>query len=181
VSKSWPVFLRRAGHRALEAIGVEGAGQQVVDGHALRRDGRARHAGHEAGEAAARAVGEAQDVDRRLHRLEVMFTMRPKPRLAMPSTVALMNSMGVSMLASTALIHASRSQLRKSPGGGPPALVTTMSKSLAQREHGGAAGFGGDVGRHVLDERRAERAPILLPASSQRLPAPRRRAPRSPR
>ncbi|MCY1215789.1 hypothetical protein D9M72_276440 [compost metagenome] len=61
--------------------------------------------------------------------LDVMLTMRPKPRFAMPSTVALMSSMGVSMLASTALIHASRSQLRKSPGGGPPALVTTMSKS----------------------------------------------------
>ncbi len=35
-------------------------------------------------------------------------------------------AMGVSMLASTALIQASRSQSRKSPGGGPPALVTTM-------------------------------------------------------
>ena len=65
-----------------------------------------------------------------LTELEVMLTMRPNPRAAMPSTVALMSSMGVSMLASTALIQASRSQLRKSPGGGPPALVTTMSKSL---------------------------------------------------
>src|SRR5687768_16635734 len=62
--------------------------------------------------------------------LEVMLTMRPKPRAAMPSTVALISSMGVSMLASTALIQASRSQSRKSPGGGPPAFVTTMSKSL---------------------------------------------------
>ena len=61
--------------------------------------------------------------------LDVMLTMRPKPRAAMPSTVALINSMGVSMLASTALIQALRSQSRKSPGGGPPALVTTMSKS----------------------------------------------------
>ena len=61
--------------------------------------------------------------------LDVMLTMRPKPRAAIPSTVALMSSMGVSMLASTALIQASRSQSRKSPGGGPPALVTTMSKS----------------------------------------------------
>ena len=59
--------------------------------------------------------------------LEVMLTMRPKPRAAMPSTVALISAMGVSMLASTALIQASRSQSRKSPGGGPPALVTTMS------------------------------------------------------
>ena len=62
--------------------------------------------------------------------LEVMLTTRPKPRPAMPSTVARISSMGVSMLASTALIQASRSQSRKSPGGGPPALVTTMSKFL---------------------------------------------------
>ena len=37
--------------------------------------------------------------------------------------------MGVSMLASSALIQSSRLQSRKAPGGGPPALVTTMSKS----------------------------------------------------
>src|SRR5262245_15385087 len=58
---------------------------------------------------------------------EVMLTMRPKPRALMPSMLALMSSIGVSMLASTALIQASRSQLRKSPGGGPPALLTRMS------------------------------------------------------
>ena len=58
---------------------------------------------------------------------EVMLMMRPKPRSAMPSTVALMSSMGVSMLASTALSQVSRSQSRKSPGGGPPALLTRMS------------------------------------------------------
>ena len=61
--------------------------------------------------------------------LDVMLTMRPKPRASMPSMVALISSMGVSMLASMALIQASRSQSRKLPGGGPPALVTTMSKS----------------------------------------------------
>src|SRR6185312_10601038 len=61
--------------------------------------------------------------------LEVMFTMRPKPRFIMPSTVALMNSIGVSLLASTALIQSSRFQSRKLPGGGPPALLTTMSGS----------------------------------------------------
>ena len=47
----------------------------------------------------------------------------------MPSTVALMSSIGVSMLASIARIHAARSQSRKSPGGGPPALLIRMSGS----------------------------------------------------
>src|SRR5882757_10659612 len=61
--------------------------------------------------------------------LDVMFTIRPKPRFIMPSTDALMNSMGVSMLASIALIQSSRCQSRKSPGGGPPALLTMMSGS----------------------------------------------------
>ena len=58
-----------------------------------------------------------------------MLTMRPNLRAVMPSTVALMSSIGVSMLASSARIQASRSQSRKSPGGGPPALVTRMSGS----------------------------------------------------
>ena len=58
-----------------------------------------------------------------------MLTMRPNLRAIMPSTVALMSSIGVSMLASSARIHASRSQSRKSPGGGPPALLTRMSGS----------------------------------------------------
>jgi len=64
-----------------------------------------------------------------LTELDVMLTMRPNPRASMPSMVAWINATGVSMLASSALIQASRSQSRKLPGGGPPALVTTMSKS----------------------------------------------------
>lgn len=60
---------------------------------------------------------------------EVMLTMRPNLRAIMPSTVALISSIGVSMLASIALIQSSRVQLRKSPGGGPPALFTRMSGS----------------------------------------------------
>ena len=58
---------------------------------------------------------------------EVMLTMRPKPRSAIWSTVALISAIGVSMLASSAASHCSRSQSRKSPGGGPPALFTRMS------------------------------------------------------
>jgi hypothetical protein len=60
---------------------------------------------------------------------EVMLTMRPNLRAIMPSTVALISSIGVSMLASSALIQSSRVQLRKSPGGGPLALLTRISGS----------------------------------------------------
>ena len=60
---------------------------------------------------------------------EVMLTMRPNLRAIMPSTVALISSIGVSMLASSALIQSSRVQLRKSPGGGPPALLIRISGS----------------------------------------------------
>src|SRR5436190_17587210 len=70
--------------------------------------------------------------------VEVMLTMRPNLRAIMPSTVALMSSIGVSMFASSALIHAARSHSRKSPVGGPPALLMRMSgaghaASAAQR------------------------------------------------
>ena len=58
---------------------------------------------------------------------EVMLTMRPNLRSIMPSTTALIMKIGVSMLASTALIQSSRSHSRKSPRGGPPALFTRMS------------------------------------------------------
>ena len=58
---------------------------------------------------------------------EVMFTMRPNLREIMPSTVALISSIGVSMLSFSALFQSSSDQSRKSPGGGPPALVTRMS------------------------------------------------------
>src|SRR5882757_2772184 len=52
---------------AAQAVGVEGTRQQAVDGYtAAHRD--ASDAGDEAGEAAARTVAEAQNVDRRLHR-----------------------------------------------------------------------------------------------------------------
>ena len=41
---------------------------------------------------------------------EVMFTMRPKRRDTMPSSTSRMRNSGASMLLSTALCHASRSQ-----------------------------------------------------------------------
>ena len=60
---------------------------------------------------------------------EVMLTTRPNLRRIMPSTVARIRKMGVSMLAFSAAIHSSSPQSRKSPGGGPPALLTRMSGS----------------------------------------------------
>ncbi len=58
---------------------------------------------------------------------EVMFTMRPNFCACMLSMVRRISSIGASMLASSALIHSSRRHSRKSPAGGPPALVTRMS------------------------------------------------------
>ena len=68
---------------------------------------------------------------------EVMFTIRPNVRSIIPSIVALISSMAVSMLASTALIQSSRVQSRKVPGGGPPALFTRMSRLVSN----GASAF----------------------------------------
>ena len=56
-----------------------------------------------------------------------MLTIRPNPRPIMPSTVALISMIAVIMLALQALCQSSSSQSRKSPGGGPPALLTRMS------------------------------------------------------
>ena len=81
---------------------------------------------------------------------EVMLTMRPNLRAIMPSTVALISSIGVSMLASSALIQSSRVQLRKSPGGGPPALLTRISGSgqafSAASRPAGRGDVAGDLG-----------------------------------
>jgi hypothetical protein len=68
-SRVWPVFCAAPLQRGAQAVGVEGAGQQVVDRDVARRQPRLpRQAGDEAGQAAARAVAQAQHVDRRLHR-----------------------------------------------------------------------------------------------------------------
>src|SRR6266851_4396725 len=58
---------------------------------------------------------------------EVMLTMRPNLRSHMPSTVALISMIGVSMLALTAFCQSSTDHSRKSPCGGPPQLLTRMS------------------------------------------------------
>src|ERR1700756_2617683 len=60
---------------------------------------------------------------------EVMLTMRPNLRAHMPSTVALISMIGVSMLALTAFCQSSTVHSRKSPCGGPPALLIRMSGS----------------------------------------------------
>ena len=56
-----------------------------------------------------------------------MLTMRPKRRAIIPSTTARISMIGVTMLSLTAFCHAASSQSRKSPIGGPPALLTRMS------------------------------------------------------
>ena len=58
---------------------------------------------------------------------EVMLTMRPNLRSHMPSTIALISMIGVSMLALTAFCQSSTDHSRKSPCGGPPQLLTRMS------------------------------------------------------
>src|SRR5258708_25368365 len=58
---------------------------------------------------------------------EVMLTMRPNLRSHMPSIVALISMIGVSMLALTAFCQSSTDHSRKSPCGGPPQLLTRIS------------------------------------------------------
>src|SRR3954471_7736127 len=60
---------------------------------------------------------------------EVMLTMRPNLRSHMPSTVALISMIGVSMFALTAFCQSSTDHSRKSLGVGPPQLLTRMSGS----------------------------------------------------
>ena len=59
--------LGAACHCLLESIGIDRTGQQVVDRHVVPRD-LARNSGDEPGEPAARAVGESENIDRRLDR-----------------------------------------------------------------------------------------------------------------
>src|SRR5215471_18983836 len=58
---------------------------------------------------------------------ETILMMRPKPRVIMPSTVSRIISIGESIIASSAAIHSSRDQSRKSPGAGPSALLRRIS------------------------------------------------------
>src|SRR5246127_5968565 len=84
---------------------------------------------------------------------DVILTMRPNLRSHMPSTVALINMIGVSMLALTAFCQSSIDHSRKSPCGGPPQLFTRMSglgqaaSAAAPPASGGVvAGDGGTLG-----------------------------------
>src|SRR5438445_11778504 len=58
---------------------------------------------------------------------DVMLTMRPNLRAHIPSTVALISMIGVSMLALTAFCQSSTDHSRKSQCGGPPQLLTRIS------------------------------------------------------
>src|SRR5216110_2628961 len=86
---------------ALQPVGPEAPGEQVVDRDVVR-DGRAREARHEAGEAAPRAFESASSAIGAFTALEVMLRMRPKRLAIIPSTVALISSIGVIMFAPTA-------------------------------------------------------------------------------
>jgi hypothetical protein len=103
---------------------------------------------------------------------DVMLTTRPKPRSAILSTVAFISSIGVSMLASIALIQASRSQSRKSPGGGPPALLTRMS-TCGQAASAAARPASVVMSPATARTRRGRARAARVPS----LPARRRRAP----
>ena len=119
---------------------------------------------------------------------DVMFTTRPNSRSIMPSTVARMSSMAVSMLALSAAFQSSRVHSRKSPGGGPPALLTRMSgsgqaASTAARPSGvvmspgtavtRAPGVRPDRGRRLLEGRGGSRRdPDLHTLRRERVRAP---------
>ena len=60
---------------------------------------------------------------------DVILTMRPKPRAAMPSITAVISSIGVTMFWTTPAMIFSRSSSRKPRRGGPPLLLTRMSGS----------------------------------------------------
>src|SRR5579871_467643 len=64
-----------------------------------------------------------------LTELEVMVTIRPNPRSAIPGASAWMRAIGVSVFDSTPLSTSSRLIWSKSLRGGPPLLLTRMSAS----------------------------------------------------
>ena len=103
---------------------------------------------------------------------EVMLTMRPKRRAIMPSTVALISAIGVSMLASSARIQSSRSHSRKSPGGGPPGVVHQDVGRRARGQRRRPARLGGDVPGNRGDAWRRSPPGSRVPSA----PASRRRA-----
>src|SRR5882672_60671 len=80
---------------------------------------------------------------------EVMLTMRPNLRSHMPSTVTLINMIGVSMLALTAFCQSSTDHSRKSPCGGPPGFGRDVA---GHRRHLGAS-FLADLLRRLFEGR----------------------------
>ena len=122
-ARSWTNFIDRpiAGTRrrlktAAQAIGQERALQNIVDDHVVLRD-LSGEAGDDTGQSGTRAIAHAQFRDwHDFTEADVMLTMRPNLRSIIPSTTDLIRKIGVSMLASTALIKSSRLHSRKSPG-----------------------------------------------------------------
>ena len=122
-----PVALARDLLKATaQAVGQERAGQDIVDHHVVLRH-LSRKAGDETGQAGTGTIAHAQFGIGDITEPDVMLTMRPNFRSIMPSMTDLIRKIGASMLASTAVIHMSRSQSRKSPRGGPPLLFTRIS------------------------------------------------------
>jgi hypothetical protein len=88
---------------------------------------------------------------------EVMFTMRPKRRAIMPSTVALISSMGASMLASSAASQSSRDPVAEIARRRAAGVVDQDVRLRAGRQRGGAAFRRHDVGGDPRHRRRPRR------------------------
>ena len=100
---------------------------------------------------------------------EVILTTRPKPLAAIRSTVALISSIGVIMLASTACIHSSRLQSRKSPGGGPPLLlirISTCGQAASSASRTSSRPISPATGRTSMAGLRARNASAVLSSTS---------------
>ena len=150
----------RALHRRAQAVGVEGAGQQAVDGDASRRQLAAREAGDEARQAAARSVREAEDVDRRLHRARGDVDDAAVSALGHAVDGRLhqldrRQHVGVDRLHPDVAVPVAEIARRRAAG-----VVDEDVDLRAGGERGGAAGFGGDVAGDGANLAAAERAQL---------------------